>query len=432
MKMLLLICFFPLQIVAQDLTGIWTGSIQTTGNHLSYEVVVSENKEKLTGYALTVFVFNGVENVGIKSIQLKIKEGSITIEDGELVYHNYTAPAKRSKLSGKLTLGTSDSTMVLSGSFTTRSLDFRDQTSYTGTIYLQKQNNFTSTRLTSKLDELNLLNSLSFVQPVKQRQDMALVTTSAQSTQKEKLTAPKPEVKPKIIEPTVAKEQTMEPVPLPAPKDLQKQISLSPKQFPATNIRSITTSRRKNIVTIMPALVIAGEIIPQPTAKEKQKQIAFVHKQKPATDIRAVAVTRPKNIVNIKTVEKPVVPAMPVAAVAIAERKTEVIREVFFQSDSLVLSLYDNGTIDGDTVSVVLNGKVIIARKGLTANAIRTVIPVSPDLGDSLQLIMYAENLGSIPPNTGLLIVQDGENRNEIRFAGDLQKSSAVILRRRK
>lgn len=97
-----------------------------------------------------------------------------------------------------------------------------------------------------------------------------------------------------------------------------------------------------------------------------------------------------------------------------------------------MLSLYDNGTIDGDTVSVVLNGKVIIAKKGLTANAIRTAVYITPDLGDSLQLVMYAENLGSIPPNTGLLVIQDGDQRNEIRFAGDMQKSSAVILRRKR
>jgi hypothetical protein len=121
-----------------------------------------------------------------------------------------------------------------------------------------------------------------------------------------------------------------------------------------------------------------------------------------------------------------------IPAAALFKRKTEIIRDLFFKADSLVLSLYDNGTIDGDTVSVVLNGKVIIAKKGLTANAIRTTVYITPDQGDSLQLVMYAENLGSIPPNTGLLIIQDGDIRNEIRFAGDLQRSSALILRRRK
>jgi hypothetical protein len=132
------------------------------------------------------------------------------------------------------------------------------------------------------------------------------------------------------------------------------------------------------------------------------------------------------------TIKKPELALAPPPAAALANRKTEVIQNIFFTSDSLVLSIYDNGTIDGDTVSVVLNGQVILARKGLTANAIRTTIPVTPAMGDSLQLVMYAENLGSIPPNTGLLIVQDGDQRYDIRFAGDMKKSSAVVLRRKR
>ena len=135
--------------------------------------------------------------------------------------------------------------------------------------------------------------------------------------------------------------------------------------------------------------------------------------------------------------QQPVTKPLPIAtsvvsAAEVTKRKTETIQSVYFKSDSLVLSLYDNGEVDGDTVSVVLNGKVILANQGLTTNAINKTIYMTPDLGDSLQLVMYAENLGSIPPNTGLLILQDGKDRYEIRFAGDFQKNSAVLLRRRK
>ena len=95
------------------------------------------------------------------------------------------------------------------------------------------------------------------------------------------------------------------------------------------------------------------------------------------------------------------------------------------------MSLYDNGIVDGDTVSIVLNDKVILAKQGLTTRAIRYVIHVTAQLGDSLLLTMVADNLGSIPPNTGLLIVEDGDQRNEIRFTGDMQMSSAVLFKRK-
>jgi hypothetical protein len=114
------------------------------------------------------------------------------------------------------------------------------------------------------------------------------------------------------------------------------------------------------------------------------------------------------------------------------ERKIQKISEIYFTSDSLLLSFYDNGTVDGDTVSMVLNGKIIAGKIKLTTNAFRITIPSKIDQNDSLMLVMHAESLGLIPPNTGLLIIQDGTIRHEIRFEGDLQRSSAIILRKKK
>src|SRR4030095_14743319 len=48
----------------------------------------------------------------------------------------------------------------------------------------------------------------------------------------------------------------------------------------------------------------------------------------------------------------------------VVKRETEIVRTVLFRSDSLVISLYDNGEIDGDTVSLVLNGNIILAKQG--------------------------------------------------------------------
>lgn len=126
-----------------------------------------------------------------------------------------------------------------------------------------------------------------------------------------------------------------------------------------------------------------------------------------------------------------VIPKIIPAAAEVSLRKTEVIRTIDFKSDSLTVVLYDNGIVDGDTVSVVLNNEVIIPKQGLSDRAFQKVIKIPPGLGDSLQLVIYAENLGSIPPNSGLLIIEDGSDRNEVSFEGDLKRSSAVILRRK-
>jgi hypothetical protein len=124
-----------------------------------------------------------------------------------------------------------------------------------------------------------------------------------------------------------------------------------------------------------------------------------------------------------------VVPAKPTpVAPNISARKIETIQTIHFKSDSLLLSLFDNGEIDGDTVSVLLNGTPIIVREALGITPINRTIYYRNAPGDSLTLVMYAENLGLIPPNTGLLVIQDGEQRHEVRFAGDYQKNSAILF----
>jgi hypothetical protein len=133
-----------------------------------------------------------------------------------------------------------------------------------------------------------------------------------------------------------------------------------------------------------------------------------------------------------KITTPPIAPVIsPTAAVHVNERKTTAAQEVSFVSDSLLLSLYDNGEIDGDTVSVLMNGELILAKQGLKASAIKKTIYLKP--GDTeFTLVLYAENLGKYAPNTGLLVVYDGEERHQVRFSADLQQNAAIIFRKKR
>lgn len=304
-KIFWLLFFLPFYSYSQDLTGIWTGFLQVGDDKLPYELVISGTGNTLKGYSLMTFTFNGVENIGMKTMELKMKRGSISFEDGDLIYDNYSTPGRRVKLYGSLAWVGKDTSMTLAGTFATRSLDMRlapNENSFKGMIRLQKKNLSTKTNLVLKLEEMNLLTTLSFVKPEKKKEENFIRTKEINSTAKETSAAP---------------------------------------------------------------------------------------------------------------------------------RKIEIIQAISFRSDSLKISLYDNGEIDGDTVSIILNGKTILSKQGLTAKAITKTILAS-ELGDSSELIMYAENLGRIPPNTGLLIVQDGNERYQVRFSGDLQNNSAIILKRKK
>lgn len=173
------------------------------------------------------------------------------------------------------------------------------------------------------------------------------------------------------------------------------------------------------------------------TETSPKKQTEIVKKQE-------VNVINTKGVVNDKQEEKSVVLAKPIplaikktteeitnSAAVISGRKSEFSQEVNYKSDSLILSLYDNGEIDGDTVSVFLNGKILMARQGLKASAIKHTIYISPETED-FSLVLFAENLGKYPPNTGLLVVRDGDEVYNLRFSSDFQKNAGIVFRRKK
>lgn len=377
MKSVLLFLFFPVGLFAQDVTGIWTGFINTSGTSLPYELAISQAKDKLTGYSLTIFTFDGIENIGVKSMKIKKKKENISIEDDVLIYDNYKMPAKRVVLISSLSLSTENSIPVLQGSFITRSID---RSSFKGTIRLEKKDTSFPTKLIPKLDELNLVNTLSFMRseiPEKEKEKTSVAVINKESS---------PVVQSSEKEKTSVAVATKKSLPVLQSSEKEKT--------------SITASKPQKTKT--------SKVVTKPQQKNETG----------TTSVSSAVISKPV-----------IVPAK--AATDVAKRKIEIIRNVVFKSDSLVLSLYDNGEIDGDTVSIVLNDKVIIAKQRLSTSVIKTTIYTSQYAGDSLKLIMYAENLGTIPPNTGLLIIQDGEDRQEIRFEGDLQKNSAIILRRR-
>ena len=106
-------------------------------------------------------------------------------------------------------------------------------------------------------------------------------------------------------------------------------------------------------------------------------------------------------------------------------RKNELVREIFVDTGSIKLDFYDNGQIDGDTISVFVNGTPVVSGKMLTTKPITTYIKI--DLKRTQQeVIMVGENLGSIPPNTALMIVNAGDKRYQLYLTSDDKKNALV------
>lgn len=107
------------------------------------------------------------------------------------------------------------------------------------------------------------------------------------------------------------------------------------------------------------------------------------------------------------------------------KRSSAVLKTIEIQHRAFKVDLYDNGDIDGDSISLFYNGNLLLSHKKLSDKPISLTLEADSDK-DMNELIMYAENLGEIPPNTALMIVTDGDKRYEVRITSDLQKSGTI------
>lgn len=109
-------------------------------------------------------------------------------------------------------------------------------------------------------------------------------------------------------------------------------------------------------------------------------------------------------------------------------RRTNVLKTIKIEQPVFRLDFYDNGEIDGDSITVFYNGKVVLSHKRLSDKPISLTLSLDKNVKENV-VTMYADNLGSIPPNTALMIVTDGNKRYEVRIESDTEKSGSVIFR---
>ena len=91
------------------------------------------------------------------------------------------------------------------------------------------------------------------------------------------------------------------------------------------------------------------------------------------------------------------------------------------------LELRDYLKVDNDTVSIYLNRRLILNRINVTKKPLKFTLKINRNIAVN-EIILYANNLGAIPPNTSLLSIDDGIQRHKILIESSLQKSVALYL----
>ena len=90
-------------------------------------------------------------------------------------------------------------------------------------------------------------------------------------------------------------------------------------------------------------------------------------------------------------------------------REKDLVQTYQIDTSHLKIDIYDNAEIDDDTVSVFLNNTLLLYKKRLTDKALTLSVNAFP--GQEYELMMYADNLGRIPPNTALMVITSGKKR---------------------
>jgi hypothetical protein len=93
--------------------------------------------------------------------------------------------------------------------------------------------------------------------------------------------------------------------------------------------------------------------------------------------------------------------------------------------DSIRVDLYDNGEIDGDSVSLYLNNELVISHLRLTAQAKTLILPIDKSLPVN-KLVLFAENLGKLPPNTALMEVTVHGRTYNLFLSTDYKRNASV------
>jgi len=483
--------FSPLIFFAQSLTGLWTGALSndsaTIRKDQSFEIALTEYRGKVYGYSRSEFIVNDTLYYILKRVKGTIEGDVCEVTDDDIISYNFRGKLDKGiKVTSIFRRNQTDSTWYLDGTWKTNAT--RKYYAVTGKVGLQVEKDLNASKIFPHLEELKLANDVAFY---KERKEEPVIVKIAHPEKikteyndrplpvlinNDMAVAPfKPGLQKTTAGPdTVSSNETTVDISEVAPQATLHAEKNSVADLSKTDIKNIPPSAvsvkpapvTKTIAEAKKPEVISPEktntsVTKDPLADKKEdKSIpiakAQIKKEQPAaktwsqpakqpdiivkkTDTKIAAINYPVPekkvpepvIISITPEVKKPVADVTVKAAVIEGRKSEFTQVVNFKADSLELSLYDNGEIDGDTVSVFMNGEVLMAKQGLKASAIKKTIYISPG-NEDFTLVLFAENLGKYPPNTGLMVVHDGEDVYNLRFSSDLQKSAGIVFRRKK
>jgi hypothetical protein len=362
---------------AQNLSGQWTGTFATSndpfGGKTEYVMELEIKGDRVEGHSYTYFVISGKRHYVICKLDGSYDKGSksVIVTEKEKVKSNTPPDFKDLFQTHRLTYFRQDDREVLEGKWRPASEKEPPQFGIT-----------------------NL-----------ERRSLAKIQTAAPT-------------------PDITKRTPLGTAPAQGNRVIASNKSDS-KQTPKPTSPAVQTPKPSKPQPSSPAIAaITTPRIQSPTPGTRERPSEAAPSQGGRTEVPTKLQTPP--VVSSNTIPN----STETGSGKIEQRTKRYIEVIELDDPQFKVELYDNGQVDGDTISLFFNNRLMVAQKRLSTTPIALELMLDKSKPDN-ELVMYAENLGSIPPNTALMVVTVKDKRYEVNITSTEDVNGAVRFRLR-
>jgi hypothetical protein len=393
---LLLAFSIPTLGMGQDLTGKWRGyftpSSDLDGKIVTYEIIIKENPD----HTLTASTYSKISNnftanamaTGMHSENTQLVSIRETRFDKKKLVGNFEACLMSNFLSYRQVRGYE----ILEGTYTaTNEISGKDCGG--GKVYLEKEGPIVK-EFSVKTVAPKIANSNKIIDKEK--------ITKNTSLQKENKTTPSKQTE--LAKQAVTKTNQTN----------ASKLTNSTKPSTTTKLNSTTKS---NVTQTSSSQTPSTQTAAAPTNTVNALQ----------ENTKEVAINETGTSPNTSTTKS----SGQILPWVLVGRENKLVKQVIINSPSISIDLYDNGTIDNDTIMIFDNKVLLQENKRLSYKATHFEVNFNKD-NNRHEIIIVAHNLGTVPPNTALMVVKDGNNRQEIYITSTLSVNAMIIFEQKK
>ena len=384
--------------MGQDLTGKWRGyftpSNELDGKIVTYEIDIKENPD----HSLTAKTYSRISNnftanamaTGMHSENTQLVSITETRFDKKKLVGNFEACLMTNFLSYRNMRGYE----ILEGTYTaTNEISGKDCGG--GKVYLEKEGPIVK-EFTAKTSVPTTTNANKIIA----KEKLAKTT----SLQKENKTTP------------------------------AKQTAIAKKELIQTNNSKLTNSTKPSTTTKLNSTTKSNATKASASQTPSIQNTSIQTATAPTSAVNALQENTKAASINETSASQNTSATKSSGQIlpwVLVGRENKLVKQVTVNSSSISIDLYDNGTIDNDTIMIFDNKVLLLENKRLSYKATHFDVNFNKD-NNRHEIIIVAHNLGTVPPNTALMVVKDGTSRQEIYITSTLSVNAMIIFELKK